>query len=671
MDIQIGTPGGSTAISIGGGLITANYADLVLAPDGCTVGTYVVPPGFSFDFQGSFFGVPLSVEARITIDPTYAPAIDFYASAEIGAFNIQNFVTFGGATVTLAVTPVLFSCGFSGTATILGVSVLMSGSATVDALNKTSSMSLTASISSFSVYGFILKDVTFEAQLTMSPGIVDFSISATGTMSILGNSLEVNQMTFSYSNGVINTIYIDVSANIGVAGILGISGNFTLLASSSSADFTLTATGQVAMAGYTMTIASCPNGEPGLSITNSGFRLCAATFTAGFFTATVSGSMYWTEPSTGTLITNSVGQAIQAHAGDFVFSASNVGYVVCGFGVTGSISIGYVSGVFFAKASAGIGLSNNSSDQLIQIAGSFDSLGNFSMTGTGGVNLAAINFTLAVNATVQGSNTSVTVNSNLVIAGSGFAISGTFASVPGGVKTTISITRNLTIAGFNLGQATVTVFVEPGTEYVSITSSMSLGGIFTAYLNGSLGAANGQVIFNFSLTAGINIPGVPVSGNLNLTNCADSQCVSASTFKASVSGQFLDFYGFSYQFAPVNVNPNWSFTVQSSGSVATCSDWTSFGVVRFKACLGGSYSISLSTSAPNVAFTLGFDVSVKRQVWIVTVSCRGRWYNPSSWHCDVTAGWGSTRDLVSIGGTVDSNGNVRASFNGIGWRFKV
>jgi len=105
--------------------------------------------------------------------------------------------------------------------------------------------------------------------------------------------------------------------------------------------------------------------------------------------------------------------------------------------------------------------------------------------------------------------------------------------------------------------------------------------------------------------------------------------------------------------------------------VATCSDWTSFGVVRFKACLGGSYAISLSTSAPNVVFNLGFDVSVKRQVWIVTVSCRGRWYNPSSWRCDVTAGWGSTRDLVSIGGTVDSNGNVRASFNGIGWRFKV
>jgi hypothetical protein len=478
-------------------------------------------------------------------------------------------------------------------------------------------------------------------------------------------------MTFSFTNGVVNTIFIDVDANIGVAGILGISGNFTLFASASSADFTLTATGQVAMAGYTMTIAACPNGEPGLRISNSGFRLCAATFSSGFFTATVSGSMYWTDPSSGTLITNSLGQAVQAHASDFVFSASNVGYSVCGFGVTGSISIGYVGGVFFAQASAGIGLSNNSSDQLIQISGSFDSLGNFSMTGTGGVNLAAINFNLAVNATVQGSNMSVTVNTNLVIAGSGFAISGTFASVPGGVKTTISITRNLTIAGFNLGQATVTVFVQPGMEYVSITSSMSLGGIFTAYLNGSLGAANGQVIFNFSLTAGINIPGIPVSGSLKMTNCADAQCTSSGTFKASVSGQFLDFYGFSYQFASVNVNPNWSFTVQSSGSVATCSDWTSFGVVRFKACLGGSYAISLSTSAPNVVFNLGFDVSVKRQVWIVTVSCRGRWYNPSSWRCDVTAGWGSTRDLVSIGGTVDSNGNVRASFNGIGWRFKV
>ena len=247
--------------------------------------------------------------------------------------------------------------------------------------------------------------------------------------------------------------------------------------------------------------------------------------------------------------------------------------------------------------------------------------------------LAAINFTLEVTAAAQGSNMSVTANTTLMIAGSGFALTGSFATVSGGVKTTMSITAGLNISGFNLGTTTVTVFVQPGTEYVLVTNSLSLGGIFNSYLNGTLGAVNGQVVFNFSLASGINIPGVSISGTLKLSNCATASCASGST---------------------------------TSGS-----DWTSFGVVRFKACFSGSYGISLSTSAPNVSFSVGVNVAVQRSVWVVTVKCSGRWYNPRSWRCDVSAGWGSSRPLVSISGSVDSNGNVRSSFNGIVWRFKI
>jgi hypothetical protein len=671
MDVQIGRPGGPTAINIGGGLITASYADLVLAPDGCTVGTYVVQPGFALDFQGAFFGVPLSVSALISIDPTYAPAIDFTGTMSVGAFNIQNFINFSGATVTISFTPVSFSCAFSGTATILGVTVMMAGSAAENSDAGTSSMSLTASISSFSVYGFTLQNVSFSAQYDESPGHVDFTLSATGSMSVLGNSLSVNQMTFTFSNGIVNTIYVDVSANIGVSGVLGISGDFTLSASTSSRTFLLTATGQVTMGGFSMVIAACPNNQPGLTISNSGFNLCAATFTEGFFTATISGSMYWSAPSPGTTINNASGQVVQAQANDFNFSATNVGMSICGFGVFGAVNIGDVGGVFFASASAGIGLSNTSSDQLVHIAGSFDSQGNFSFTGTGGVTLAAINFSLAVTAAVQGSNMAVTATTNLMIAGSGYTLSGSFATVPGGVKTIMAITDDLNIAGFDLGKASITLLVQPGTESVTVTDSMALGGIFNAYLNGTIGAINGQAVFNFSLTSGINIPGVAIAGSLNLSNCSDSNCTSLIPFHASVSGQFLDFYGFSYSFGSVNVNPDWSFTLQSSGSTNSCSDWTSFGVVRFQACFAGTYSIYLSTSAPNVAFQVGFNVGINRMVWVVKVSCSGHWYNPRSWHCSVSAGWGPSRSLVSISGSVDSNGNVRASFDGIAWRFKI
>ena len=695
LDVQIGTPGGPLAINIGGGLITATYAHLLLAPDGCTVGTYVVQPGYEYAFEGSFFGVSISQLARITIDPTYAPAIDYYSVTTIGSFNIQDFLSFSGATLTVDITPVSFYCGFSGNATILGVTVLMAGSVSADANSQSSTMSLTASISRFMVYGFGLQDLTLGVEYTQTKGGVNFSLSAAGSMSVLGNLLPfdgstgsvgtstfstasvgmqpsaANQVSFTFSNGMVDSISINVAAGISVGGVLSIYGQFSLFASTSSGAFVLSATGQVTLGGFSMGIIACPNNQPGLTISNTGFNLCAATLYSGFFTATVSGAFYWATPSLGTTISNASGQAVQARANDFNFAATNVGMSVCGFGVFGSVNIGNVGGVTFAKVSTSIGLSNTSSDSLVQVSGSFDTQGNFSFTGTGGVKLAAINFTLEVTAAAQGSNMSVTANTTLMIAGSGFALTGSFATVSGGVKTTMSITAGLNISGFNLGTTTVTVFVQPGTEYVLVTNSLSLGGIFNSYLNGTLGAVNGQVVFNFSLASGINIPGVSISGTLKLSNCATASCTSIGAFSASISGQFQDFYGFSYSFGSVNVNPNWSFSIDASGSTTSCSDWTSFGVVRFKACFSGSYGISLSTSAPNVSFSVGVNVAVQRSVWVVTVKCSGRWYNPRSWRCDVSAGWGSSRPLVSISGSVDSNGNVRSSFNGIVWRFKI
>ncbi len=697
LDVQIGTPGGPVAISIGGGLITATYAHLLLAPDGCTVGTYVVQPGYQYDFVGSFFGVSIEQSMRVTINPTDPQQIDFYGVTKIGAFNIDGFLNFSGAEVTVAYTPTSFFCGFSGEATILGTSVLMAGSVSYDQIELSSTLSLTASISSFNVYGFPLRDLTLGVEYTQTPDDVSFSLSAAGTMSILGNLIPFDsstgtistsgfgtasfapqtgasvsgQVNFTFANGTVDSISIQVATGINVGSVLSINGQFSLFASTSSGAFVLSATGQVNVGTFSMGIIGCPNNQPGLTITNTGFNLCAATLTTSFFSATISGAYYWSAPSAGTTITNASGQAVQAQANDFNFAATNVSMSVVGFGVFGSVNVGNVGGVTFAKVSTSIGLSNTSSDSLVQISGSFDSQGNFSFTGSGGVKLAAINFTLEVTAAAQGSNMSVTANTNLMIAGSGFALTGTFTKVSGGVKTTMSITSGMTISGFNLGTTTATVFVEPGTEYVRVTNSLSLGGIFSSYLNGTLGAVNGAAVFNFTLTSGINIPGVSISGSLKLSNCGNASCTSVGVFSASVSGQFKDFHGFSYSFDSVNVNSNWSFSVSSSGSTTSCSEWTTFGVVRFKACFSGTYGVTLSTSSPNVAFSIGSNVAVERSIWVVTVSCSGKWYNPRSWRCNVSAAWGASRPLVSISGTVDSNGNVRSSFNGIVWRFKV
>ena len=495
-------------------------------------------------------------------------------------------------------------------------------------------------------------------------------------MSILGSTLSVEEMTFTFSNGVVSQLYIAISAdiNVKVSGttIVEINGNFTLNASSSSNTFLLTATGSVSMPslGMSFTIAACPNNQAGLTISNTGFTLCAATFSSSFFTATISGAMYWDTPPSGTTITNASGTAVAASAGDFYFSATNVSLNVCGFGVYGSVTVGKVGSSAYASVAAALRLSNTSSDSPVSIAGSFDSSGNFNFTGQGNVHLAGISFSLAVTASQQGTATSVSVNTNLSISGANFTLIGNFVSVSGGVHTFMTLTASLTISGFALGQATISLTVSPGIESVTISDSMSLGGIFTASLNGTLGAVNGSAVFNFSLTAGIYIPGISVSGSLMLTNC-NSNCTAVTAFSAKVTAQFTDFAGTKYQLPQVGVNSDWSWSASSSGSTNSCTGWTSLGLVRFQSCFNGSYSVAIMTSSPYLTFALSFQASVKGSNWTVSTHCHGKWYNPRSWKCDTTSSWGSSYNVVSVGASVDSKGNISANYSGITFTFKI
>jgi len=669
MDVQINAPNGQPAISIAGGLVTANYADLVLAPDGCTVGTYVVPAGFSFDFQGAFFGVALTVQARITITND---GFNLDASAAIGAFNVANAISFGGATVTLNLTPKSTAVGFAGSATILGVAVQMSGSAAMNPSNHTASMSLSASIGNFNVYGFGLQNVSFSAGFAQTSSNTTFSLSASAQMTVLGNVLKLPSISFSVANGAVASMLSKVSTGLNVGGLISINGTINLVALSSSSAFTLSATGTMTLGGFTWVIAPCANGAPGLSITTTGFTLCNGSFSEPMFTVSLSGAFYWSQPSSTTQITNANGQLVPANANDFYFSATNVSLGICGFGATGSVTVGDVGGTFFAQMSAGLSLSNTSSDKLISVAGSFDSQGNFSLTGSGNATLAGISFNLAVTAAVKGSNVAVTATTTLTIAGSGFTLSGSFSTVSGGVRTTMSLSSNLSLGGYNLGQGTINLLVQPGTESLSVTDNMNLGGVFTASLNGYIGTASGAPVFNFTLAAGVNVPGIPVSGMLSMSNCSNSSCTATSgSLNVTLAGSFKDPSGASYNFGAVNVATNFSFAVNASGGVNSCTGWTTLGFSRMQGCVSGNYNVTLTSYSPYLSFSAGFGAGISGQVWLISFSCSGRWYDPSSWRCSDTSHWGSTHSLATVSASIDSQGNVRAGFRGATFKFRI
>ena len=90
MDIQIGTKGSSQSIINIDNIITANYADLVFAPAGCTVGTFIIPEGIGFAFAGSFLGVNVTVQASITLSP-----FSLSADVSVSGFTLGPFSTNG------------------------------------------------------------------------------------------------------------------------------------------------------------------------------------------------------------------------------------------------------------------------------------------------------------------------------------------------------------------------------------------------------------------------------------------------------------------------------------------------------------------------------------------------------------------------------------------------
>jgi len=667
MDIQIGAPDGQAAISIAGGLFTATNADVVLAPDGCTVGTYVVPAGFSLDFQGKFLGVAIGEQARLTINGS---GFNLNSVTSIGSFNIAGAVNFSGATVTIDIKPGSQAVGFAGSVAILGVNVMMSGSVTAGP--STQAMSLSASVGNFNLYGFGLQNVAFAAAFSQTNGTVSFSLGASAQMVVLGNVVSLPSINFAYSNGAVTSLLSDVLTSLNLNGVMTVNGSLHLTALSSSSAFTLSSSGTISLFGFTLNITPCANGAPGMTISTTGFNLCAATLTMPMFSATLSGAYYWSQPPSTTLIPNASGQYVPASANDFFLSVSNVSIGICGFGAQGSVSLGDVGGTFYATMKAALSLSNTSSDAPISLSGSFTSQGNFTETGQGNLMLAGIGFQMAVTASVNGSNVGITGTTTLGLGGTSYTLTGSFQSVAGGVKVNLALSSNLTMAGYNLGQGTLALAVQPGSESISIADNMSLGGIFTGSLNGYIGAVNAQPVFNFNIAVGVNIPGVPVSGMLGLTNCTDSSCTSTTnSLTATLAGSFKDVSGVSYNFGAVRVNSDWSFNVTSSGSTNSCTGWTSLGFSRMQGCVSGSYNVTLSSSSPYLSFTAGFGAGISGQVWVISFSCSGHWYDPSSWRCSDTSHWGSTHNLASVGASIDSQGNVRAGFRGATFQFKV
>ena len=94
--VTLGTEDGPTFLKLGG-VVSASYINIVVAPNGCTIGEFVVPAGFSLGFKGSFFQVPVVVLATMTLSPFTLEAtvqigdgIEGHPAFTIGSFTVYD-----------------------------------------------------------------------------------------------------------------------------------------------------------------------------------------------------------------------------------------------------------------------------------------------------------------------------------------------------------------------------------------------------------------------------------------------------------------------------------------------------------------------------------------------------------------------------------------------------
>ena len=205
----------------------------------------------------------------------------------------------------------------------------------------------------------------------------------------------------------------------------------------------------------------------------------------------------------------------------------------------------------------------------------------------------------------------------------------------------------------------------PTTESVSLSSSLSLGGIFTAGLSSSVGVVDGEVAFYLTVDAGISIPGISIGGQLTLTNCTDASCAGVTSFSAAVAGQFSDYSGASYTFGQFAVSQDWNFQVSTSGYTNQCSGIVNTGVNEWQTCFEGGYDVGLATWSPYLSFSAGFSVNFEAANWTVNSSCSGSFWYPSTWNCNTSSYWGGWYTIASVGVSIDSDGNLTASYDGV------
>jgi len=205
LNIQIGTPSNPANISFLGGVITAQYADLSVAPEqACTLpstsGTLTVAQGANIDFAGSFFGVGVTVQATFS-DTASGFILD--TKVVVNGFSIGGFSmnqTYFHLHIDTTTSTPTYDCEFSG-----GITFDANGDqVTVNGQIQSGGLFNLSGLAKVNLAGFSMNMVINASRTQNSDSTYTMSVSGTASFSVLGTNLTLTG-SFSDNNNVISS----------------------------------------------------------------------------------------------------------------------------------------------------------------------------------------------------------------------------------------------------------------------------------------------------------------------------------------------------------------------------------------------------------------------------------------------------------------------------------
>ncbi len=642
IDIQVGDSAGSTPVlSLGGGTMSAVYFEFIVAPTGCQLSpeSAPIPPGLSLAFDGSVLGLDVDVSASLGLAPT-----TFDATAKIGAITVGGLqlkdsalrVAFNSATGDTDV-------GLSGSMKMFGSEIIVDGALAKNGSVTSGSLRM-AQTGTFNVSGFTMSDMMVAVGFASGPGVADVSVSAAGQVDIMGSKVDVNQFQVELANGVVEEVAFSIEATVKIDGVGSAAGTFDMDYSASTGDISLDAA--VVLSTTTGFVIGTRENPATLSISPECVAFNGDLAMGDMFTANLSGTMVYRQGCIQP-VRSASGEMVPGAPGDFGFAASDVTMSIAGFATRGSVALGKVGTDSYSTVQASLTLGPQGASSDVQVAGEFQSNGDFSLTGTSRLAIAGFDLDLAVTAWRKGTTAAVSGAAQMSLAGNVVQVEGEFRNQGAAVYTTLKGTvPSFSLGGFSIGSTTVVVTQSPVEASVVADVEMKVGSSKTGLLAASgrvtFIAASGGDRFYASLGSTLGLPtlGATMNGTTTFTNCIDSTCARSGPVSFVMNGT-VGAGGFT--FAPsVNMASDGNFSARSVVSGNACSGTVNLGVARAQACFGYNVNLFIGSVAPYGALSTGASADVQVQT-----------YSSSPWNKPWKWGWGNWKSYgTSVGASM-------------------